>query len=120
MGRPPFCAYITVMPHPPSQLLISVRSAVEVEAALAGGADLIDIKEPRRGPLGPADPDIVADVLRAVGGRRPVSAACGELRDRVRGDNQQPFNTSVRFVKWGLARCRHGYDWMAQSAALAE
>ena len=32
-------------------LLVSVRSADEVEAALAGGASLIDVKEPRKGRL---------------------------------------------------------------------
>ena len=30
-------------------LLISVRDAEEARAALAGGAGLVDIKEPRRG-----------------------------------------------------------------------
>src|SRR5207237_10897019 len=35
-----------------SGLLVSVRSATEAGAALEGGADLIDIKEPRHGPLG--------------------------------------------------------------------
>ena len=34
------------------QLLVSVRSAVEVAPALAGGADIIDAKEPDRGSLG--------------------------------------------------------------------
>ena len=33
-------------------LLVSVRSAEEAEIALAGGANLIDIKEPSRGALG--------------------------------------------------------------------
>ena len=36
-------------------LLVSVRSGAEAEAALAGGADLIDVKEPTRGALGRAD-----------------------------------------------------------------
>src|SRR5262245_17605754 len=39
---------------PYSSLMVSVRSAEEVEPALAGGAALIDIKEPARGALGPA------------------------------------------------------------------
>jgi uncharacterized protein (UPF0264 family) len=63
-----------------AQLLVSVRSADEVEPALAGGAALIDVKEPAGGPLGRADDAVVAQVVRAVGGRCPVSAALGELR----------------------------------------
>jgi (5-formylfuran-3-yl)methyl phosphate synthase len=60
------------------KLLISVRSAAEAHAALAGGADWIDIKEPNRGSLGVADRGTIADVLREVAGQRPVSAAAGE------------------------------------------
>jgi uncharacterized protein (UPF0264 family) len=62
-------------------LLVSVRSAAEAEAALAGGAGLIDVQEPGRGSLGRADAETVAAVLRAVAGRRPVSAALGELTE---------------------------------------
>src|SRR5438552_1913494 len=59
-------------------LLVSVRSADEVKAALAGGADLIDVKEPAKGPLAPAEAEVVAAVIDKVGGRVPVSAALGE------------------------------------------
>ena len=34
------------------RLLVSVRSADEVGAALAGGAEIVDVKEPSRGALG--------------------------------------------------------------------
>ena len=37
------------------RLLVSVRSADEVAAAMAGGADIIDAKEPARGSLGAVD-----------------------------------------------------------------
>ena len=79
-------------------LLVSVRSTEEAEAALAGGADLIDVKEPSRGSLGRADDETIAAIVRAVGGQRPVSAALGELRDN-------PAPCAVRglaYVKWGL------------------
>lgn len=62
-------------------LLVSVRDDVEAQAALAGGADIIDIKDPSRGPLGMADPDVLAAVLARCADRRPVSAALGEWRD---------------------------------------
>ncbi len=49
-------------------LLVSVRSPDEVEAALGGGAGLIDVKEPARGALGRADEGFLA--RHAQGGRR--------------------------------------------------
>ena len=61
-----------------TRLLVSVRSAAEAEAALAGGAALIDVKEPDRGALGRADDAVIADVVRAVAGRAPVSAAASQ------------------------------------------
>ncbi len=35
------------------KLLVSVADAVEAHAALLGGADIIDAKDPTRGALGP-------------------------------------------------------------------
>src|SRR5262249_26387315 len=65
----------------PAGLLVRVRSGTEGEAARHGGADLIDVKEPRRGPLGRAEREVIADVVRCVAGQRPVSAALGELAE---------------------------------------
>jgi uncharacterized protein (UPF0264 family) len=94
------------------ELLVSVRSVAEAEAALEGGAALLDVKEPANGPLGRADDETIAAVVRRVAGRLPVSAALGEL---VR----QPFpyvGGGLSYVKWGLA----GYadrDWPGDLAA---
>ena len=55
--------------------LSACASADEARIALAGGADVIDVKEPRRGSLGAADAEVVADVVEVVGGRVPVSMA---------------------------------------------
>src|SRR5579885_2345804 len=63
----------------PVRLLVSVADAREARAALAGGADVIDAKDPRRGALGPVAPDVLAAICGAVAGRRPVSAALGDL-----------------------------------------
>ena len=60
-------------------LLVSVRDAAEAAEAIAGGADIIDVKEPRNGSLGPADPAAIAAVAEMVGGRRPWTMAAGEL-----------------------------------------
>lgn len=85
------------------RLLVSVRDATEAEAALAGGADLIDVKEPSRGPLGRADGATIADVLKAVGRRAAVSAALGELRDCPLVQVLDELPSGVALVKWGLS-----------------
>jgi uncharacterized protein (UPF0264 family) len=83
-----------------TRLLVSVRSAAEAEEALAGGADLIDVKEPARGSLGRAPNRTVRDVIEVVAGRRPVSAAMGELLETL-GD-EPPALEHLAFAKWGL------------------
>jgi uncharacterized protein (UPF0264 family) len=87
------------------RLLVSVRNASEAEAALAGGADLIDIKEPANGPLGRADPPVIERIVRQVAGREPVSMAGGELELC-----SVPPIAGVSFIKYGLAEWR-GRDW---------
>jgi uncharacterized protein (UPF0264 family) len=88
-----------------------VRSAAEAEAARRGGATLIDVKEPARGPLGRADDDTIRAVVAWAAGRVPVSAAGGELLDCPAG-----LPGGLAFVKWGLAGCR-GRDWRGELAA---
>src|SRR5271166_6814929 len=47
---------------PVARLLISVRSADEARTALAGGASIIDVKEPDHGSLGQAPWSVWRDV----------------------------------------------------------
>ncbi len=61
------------------QLLVSVADAAEAEAALVGGADIIDAKDPTRGTLGAVGPKALGDIVGAVHDTRPVSAALGDL-----------------------------------------
>jgi uncharacterized protein (UPF0264 family) len=89
-----------------TRLLVSVRSAAEAEAALEGGAHLIDVKEPSRGPLGKADDRTIADVVRVAAGRRPVSASFGELADGWGWPAPQA--AGLAYGKWGLAGCTAG------------
>lgn len=68
-------------------LLASVRDAREARLALAGGADLIDLKEPAAGALGAVLPEVVREVVALVAlvaparGTSPVrvSATIGDL-----------------------------------------
>lgn len=68
-------------------LLVSVRDAEEAAEAVAGGADIVDVKEPARGPLGAADPEVIAAIAGVIGGRRPWTMACGELTANLGGDS---------------------------------
>src|SRR3954452_14348343 len=88
-------------------LLVSVRSAAEALSALAGGADVIDVKEPDRGSLGAADEETISAIVRAVDGRAPVSAALGELVDLDKSPNGNAARIlvdGVSLFKIGLAR----------------
>jgi (5-formylfuran-3-yl)methyl phosphate synthase len=98
-----------------TRLLVSVRDADEAERALAGGADLVDVKEPTRGALGRADDDVVAEVVERVAGRRPVSAALGELR----GWREPLPPAGLTFVKWDLAGYARTMHWWEELAALS-
>lgn len=91
--------------HPQSRLLVSVRTAEEALEAFAGGADLIDVKEPSRGSLGPADPSVLEEVWRALANRCPLSAALGELGEAVSMPLPRAVS-SYRYLKWGLAGYR--------------
>jgi len=45
---------------------VSVRSAGEVAAAVAGGADIVDAKEPTAGSLGPVSGRVLREIARCV------------------------------------------------------
>jgi uncharacterized protein (UPF0264 family) len=90
-----------------SLLLVSVRALAEAVVALNGGADIIDVKEPACGALGRSDDETISAIVNFVAGRKPVSAACGELLDHL----PIPKAQSLGFVKWGLAGCNPLLDW---------
>jgi len=96
-----------------TKLLVSVRSAEEAEVALRGGADVVDVKEPRRGALGPAEPRVWRAVQVALAGRAIASAALGELLvDPV--EELAAKATGFCFAKIGLARCHTASGWIAR------
>jgi uncharacterized protein (UPF0264 family) len=86
-----------------TRLLVSVRSATEAMAALSGGADVIDVKEPANGSLGRASAETIAEVMRVVGGRRPDSAALGEFGEM---DWAEPLPVQINYLKWGFSSWR--------------
>ena len=92
-----------------TKLLVSVRDAAEARLAVDAGVDLIDVKEPHAGPLGAARPQVVAEIVAAVAGERPLSVALGELRDFDPG--QLPVVGGISFAKLGLSLCAGRCDW---------
>jgi len=97
-----------------TKLLVSVRSVGEALIAAAGGADFIDLKEPRSGALGGLPLATLREVvaaLRTAGSRLPISATIGDLPlaplapvlNRVRAVAA----CGVDYVKVGIPRDAH-------------
>ena len=98
-----------------AKLLVSVRSAIEAQAAIAGGAAIIDVKEPSRGSLGRADWSVWRAVRQAVPAAMAVSVALGELNEwSETGPREFPSGcwSGIAFRKLGLAKA--GPDWCAR------
>src|SRR5881628_2197198 len=87
------------------QLLISVAGPADARAALLGGADVIDAKDPRHGALGPVTLHRLAAIRAAVGGARPLSAALGDAADEdaIARTVAAAASLGVAFVKVGFA-----------------
>ncbi|HEX5107644.1 MAG TPA: (5-formylfuran-3-yl)methyl phosphate synthase [Vicinamibacterales bacterium] len=65
------------------RLLVSVSNSAEALAAMSGGADIIDAKDPLAGPLGPVSSARFCEIAEAIGGARPVTAALGDATDGI-------------------------------------
>ena len=80
-------------------------------SARAGGASVIDVKEPSRGPLGCADVETWSAVRRAVPPTATLSVALGDLRDwNDRPTPPQSAFEGIAFRKLGFAG-EAGRDW---------
>lgn len=104
------------MPPKTSPLvLVSVRNPEEAEEALAGGADLLDVKEPSRGSLGLADESVLRQIAEAFKQRAPLTAACGELLEIQELPDAQGFWA----IKVGLSGCGCCAAWPERLVQLA-
>ncbi|MEO8881666.1 MAG: (5-formylfuran-3-yl)methyl phosphate synthase [Gemmatimonadaceae bacterium] len=90
------------------RLLVSVRNAEEARAALAGGAEIIDAKEPALGALGAVQIDVLREIVAAVEGMRLVSAALGDSgdSDALAFAAREAAEAGAMFVKVGFADVR--------------
>ena len=87
------------------QLLVSVSDGDEAAAALAGGADIIDAKDPAAGPLGAVAIDMLHQIGAAVGAARFVTAAIGDAAEKgaVERAAFASATAGARLVKVGFA-----------------
>jgi len=61
------------------KLLVSPINREEAIITSNGGADIIDVKNPKEGSLGANFPWVIRDVKEAVNGKQPISAAIGDF-----------------------------------------
>ena len=88
-----------------TQMLASVTGADEAEIAVAGGADIVDLKDPAAGALGAVPIESVEAAVATVAGRRPTSAVCGDLPmqpDILAARAGEIATTGVDYVKVGF------------------
>ena len=86
-------------------MLASVTGLEEAETAVAGGADIIDAKDSSAGALAALPPARIEAIVKAVAGRRQVSAVAGDglmLPAKVAASVREIGATGVDFIKVGL------------------
>ncbi len=94
------------------RLLVSVSSAAEAAAAVDGGADIVDAKDPRAGALGPVAIGVLHEIREAVAGRCPITAAIGDAIDADDAERR-----SAQFAEAGVALVKLAFV-AADAAAL--
>jgi (5-formylfuran-3-yl)methyl phosphate synthase len=99
------------------RLLVSVTDAEEAAAALAGGADIVDAKNPRAGALGAVAVPVLREICAAASGSAtPVTAAIGDASDEhaVEAVAHDFASAGATLLKVGFA----GIDSVARVSAL--
>ncbi len=104
------------------KLMISVRDEIEAAAASAGGAEIIDVKNPAEGSLGAQPPEVIRAIANAVPAGIPVSASIGDvpnLPGTVALAGLGAAMCGVSFVKVGLLGARTPQEAASLLKALA-
>jgi len=87
------------------KLLVSPMNLEEAYAASLGGADIIDVKNPKEGSLGANFPWMIRQVVDAVGHLQPVSATIGDFNYKPGTASLAALGAAVagaHYVKVGL------------------
>lgn len=103
-------------------LLASVRNVDEACIACAGGADIVDLKDPARGALGAVAPSVLRAVCRRLRGRCLLSATAGDVPmavEPLRRALERTAGGGVDLVKIGLPRLDRHRDCLRALHAAA-
>src|SRR5262245_5166156 len=88
-----------------TKMLASVADLAEAEIAVTGGADIVDLKDPKAGSLGAVATETIRQTVKAVAGRRLTSAVLGDLPmepETIRARAEEVASTGVDYVKVGF------------------
>ncbi|WP_237228294.1 (5-formylfuran-3-yl)methyl phosphate synthase [Rubinisphaera sp. JC750] len=104
-------------------LLISVRNAAEAGIALAGGCDVLDVKDPSAGSLGQPALNALAEILETLDQLQssiPTSCALGELVDWSPDPVAMFTLNRLSYLKIGPAGLQQFDDWADRFATLQQ
>ncbi len=106
----------------PPKLLVSVRNLKEAQAALEGGCDWLDVKEPSAGSLGAPSAESLSEIATIAGSFVGWSAALGELKEFSESNWNQFTHTtpSLSMVKLGLSECANQVGWQDRLKKIRE
>jgi uncharacterized protein (UPF0264 family) len=97
------------------KLLVSPVNKEEAIIASKGGADIVDVKNPKEGSLGANFPWIIKEIKEAVNGKQPISATIGDFNYKPGTAALAAFGAAVAgadYIKVGL------YDIQTREQAL--
>ena len=95
------------------RLLVSVVTEKEVAAAVEGGADIVDVKNPREGALGGNFPHVIRQVRKNTPSELDVSATIGDVPNLPGTVALAALGASicgVQYVKVGLFGIQNPHD----------
>lgn len=106
------------------KLLISVTDEQEASEAITGGADIIDVKNPKEGALGASFPWIIRQIKEITPGNVEVSCALGDLPNLPGSVSLAALGgamTGVNYIKVGIGAAKTKEDavFLLQSATKA-
>ena len=101
-------------PMKQTQLLVSVRNLTEAKAAISGGVDIVDLKEPGLGSLGAVHITERKRIIERLKGQVPITAALGELDDWYDRKTLLPRSKSPDEPDYQIAKVESSTIWLAK------
>jgi len=101
-------------------LLVSVKNNSEALAAIQGGTDILDIKDPNIGPLGMADTETIQDILDRCQSYKTIktSAALGELEQWPASRQVPTYLNRLDYLKVGPGNSENLDEWFEKLVQL--